>query len=90
MGYVDDDQRPTLWAVNSIFIALATFSTIGRIAARILRKLPFGLDDWAVCIALVSSYLSIPRYSGRLGLTIVEAWDWALYGLFTECEWLSF
>ncbi|KAJ5102120.1 hypothetical protein NUU61_004342 [Penicillium alfredii] len=52
MGSINDDQRPMLWGVNSLFIAIATLGVVGRVAARLLKKLPFGLDDWAICVAL--------------------------------------
>ncbi|KAJ5569703.1 uncharacterized protein N7459_009133 [Penicillium hispanicum] len=54
MTSVDGDQRPTLWGVNSVFIVLATLSVIGRAASRMMKRVNFGLDDWAICVALVS------------------------------------
>ena len=55
MVLTPDDQGPTLWAVNTLFVVLATLSVIGRGVARRLRKLQFGVDDWLTCVALVRS-----------------------------------
>lgn len=52
MTNLDEDFGPTLWVVNSIFIVLATFAVAGRFAARRLRKMPLGADDWMICVAL--------------------------------------
>ncbi|GAB1214133.1 hypothetical protein ATERTT37_003293 [Aspergillus terreus] len=49
---LNEDFGPTLWVVNSIFIVLATFAVFGRFAARRLRKMPLGADDWMICVAL--------------------------------------
>ncbi|RMJ21184.1 integral membrane protein [Aspergillus sp. HF37] len=51
-GNLHEDFGPTLWAVNTIFIALATVAVMARFAARRLRKLPLGADDWLICLAL--------------------------------------
>ncbi|KAI9044674.1 uncharacterized protein KD926_011644 [Aspergillus affinis] len=50
---VYEDQGVTLWAVNSVFIALAIVAVIGRFYARKLRKLCLGVDDWAIFMALL-------------------------------------
>lgn len=55
-----------LWAVNSVFLGLATVAIIGRFYARKLRKLSPGVDDWAIFTALVRSL--VLRF--RLKLTI--------------------
>lgn len=52
MTNLNEDFGPTLWVVNSIFIVLATFAVAGRFAARRLRKMPLGADDWMICVAL--------------------------------------
>ncbi|KAJ5215694.1 uncharacterized protein N7498_002101 [Penicillium cinerascens] len=52
-----EDFGQTLWVVNTIFIVLATFAVLGRFAARRLRKLPLGVDDWIICVALFWDWL---------------------------------
>lgn len=51
-GNLHEDFGPTLWVGNTIFIALATVAVMARFAARRLRKLRFGADDWLICLAL--------------------------------------
>ncbi|KAJ5090881.1 hypothetical protein N7532_009565 [Penicillium argentinense] len=52
MTDLDEDFGPTLWVVNTIFIVLAIFAVAGRFAARRMRKMPLGADDWLICVAL--------------------------------------
>ncbi|KAJ5274998.1 hypothetical protein N7497_005609 [Penicillium chrysogenum] len=46
MTDLQEDFGPTLWVVNTIFTALATFAVIARFGARRLRKLSLRADDW--------------------------------------------
>lgn len=53
MTDLDEDFGPTLWIVNSIFIVMAVVAVAGRFAARLMRKMPIGPDDWMICVALL-------------------------------------
>ena len=52
MTDLHEDFGPALWVVNTIFIILATLAVVARFAARRLRKLSLGADDWIICVAL--------------------------------------
>lgn len=56
MADFTDDLGPTLWIVNSVFTMVATVTVIGRLAARKVRRMAFGADDWIICIALLLNW----------------------------------
>ncbi|KAJ5109757.1 hypothetical protein N7532_002402 [Penicillium argentinense] len=56
MANLTEDFSPILRAVNIIFSILATFAVIGRFAARRIRNLTLGIDDWMICIALLLNW----------------------------------
>ncbi|KAL2698839.1 hypothetical protein AAEP93_010227 [Penicillium crustosum] len=57
MTDLHEDFGPALWVVNTIFIVLSTFAVVARFAARRLRKLSLGADDWMICVALFWNWL---------------------------------
>lgn len=52
MPYLTEDIGTTLLVVNNIFAILATVTVLGRLAARKVRRMSFGADDWIICVAL--------------------------------------
>ncbi|KAH8429788.1 uncharacterized protein LDX57_007460 [Aspergillus melleus] len=59
-----EDQGVTLWAVNTVFIVLATVAVIGRFYARKLRKSSLGFDDWAIFVALLLDLVLYGLFAG--------------------------
>lgn len=53
---LNEDLGTTFWVVNSVFAVLATATVLGRFAARSVRRMDFGADDWIICIALALNW----------------------------------
>lgn len=56
MTDLNDDLGATLWAVNSVFAIVATAAVLARFAARKVRRMGLGADDWIICIALALNW----------------------------------
>ncbi|KAI9753411.1 MAG: hypothetical protein M4579_005183 [Chaenotheca gracillima] len=56
LAHIQDDRGPGFVVSVSIVVSLATVAVIGRLAARLVTKVGFGLDDYSIVVALLIAW----------------------------------